>query len=810
MASRGPGPVSIIKETTQGKAESAAAKDSAAPEADPFRKSSKMGRSPTKVPKSPPIFSPAVEQKQADTAHAGGPTEAGVFHFSAISEQGLAPLIANGDIDGVIGAIGAKLSQLNSMMLGKTRVMVTIPMKELVQQVIALQKSAVRIRETAPKIPSEQNPTPKRSRESPRAGKLSAPKRQKVPKPCGTSNKVVKAITYASAAKQISGPLPPCHADKGTKEGAEKWSTVTKKPKKQLPKKQQQHRKLPPRTDALVVKCGEGMQYADVLKLVKNNPTLQQHKDCVKGIRMTGRGELLIKMMKTADPATSKLQKAMQETLSDKAEVKELKELVQVEIRDTAEFSSKDDIIQAVFTNYEGDIPPAAIPSLRKTYGGTLIARMSIPPVLAEKILAEGKIRIDWAHCRVRKSVEPKRCYKCLAFGHMALHCRSKVDLSKAAAQDLLAQTVRALKIDLAILSEPYASKHDGIWFQNSQGGAAIWSCSPRPLQIQCRHSGRGFVRAKVGSLTIYSCYIAPSVDSQTFGSIVDDILEDARGRHPIIIAGDFNAWATEWGSRLTNHRGHIFLDAVARSGLTLANTGTANTYEKAGMGSVIDITFMSSTLTRTSAWQVSEIYTGSDHRAITMEIRDGRFKRKNTNASTGFRDSTLDPQALILMAEDLVYDERKNANENAVGIKKATWSACAASMQRRRAGGNGCPPVYWWTDAIAEARRKCHQARRQYMRSRGRPDFASLQRLYKSVRSALKKEISASKKQCFAKLCDDADTRPWGTAYKLVMGKLAAFSQPTPTCPEQLSNIVAQLFPPSVALQPQQEPSPL
>ncbi|XP_043064773.1 uncharacterized protein LOC122320680 [Drosophila ficusphila] len=229
-----------------------------------------------------------------------------------------------------------------------------------------------------------------------------------------------------------------------------------------------------------------------------------------------------------------------------------------------------------------------------------------------------------------------------------------------------------------------------------------------------------------------------------------------------------------------------------------LQGEGSANTYEKAGTGSVINITFMSPTLTRTSAWQVSDIYTGSDHRAITMEIRDGRFKRKNTNVSTGFRVSTLDPQALISMMKGLAYDERKNANENAICIKKATN------------GGNGCPPVYWWTDAIAKARRKYHQARRQYMRSRGRPNFASLQRLYKSLRSALKKKISASKKQCFAKLCDDANARPWGTAYKLVMGKLAAFSQPTPTCPEQLSNIVAHLFPPSVALQPQQEPSPL
>ncbi|KAM8702446.1 hypothetical protein ACLKA7_001777 [Drosophila subpalustris] len=42
------------------------------------------------------------------------------------------------------------------------------------------------------------------------------------------------------------------------------------------------------------------------------------------------------------------------------------------------------------------------------------------------------------------------------------------------------------------------------------------------------------------------SCYITPSLSLTEYGAIIDDIAQDARGKASVIIAGDFNAWATE------------------------------------------------------------------------------------------------------------------------------------------------------------------------------------------------------------------------------------------------------------------------
>jgi len=66
-------------------------------------------------------------------------------------------------------------------------------------------------------------------------------------------------------------------------------------------------------------------------------------------------------------------------------------------------------------------------------------------------------------------------------------HCRS--------AQDLLTQTVRKLGSDVAILSEPYRVESTNDWVTDRTGKAA-----------------RGFVRANVGGIWIYSCYLAPSL----------------------------------------------------------------------------------------------------------------------------------------------------------------------------------------------------------------------------------------------------------------------------------------------------------
>lgn len=84
----------------------------------------------------------------------------------------------------------------------------------------------------------------------------------------------------------------------------------------------------------------------------------------------------------------------------------------------------------------------------------------------------------------------------------------------------------------------------------------------------------------------------------------------------PTIIAGDFNAWAEEWGSRLTNVRGQYLLETFAGLDLVLANVGNTQTFRGHGRGSVIDITFTSVNLSRNLVWKVNEEYTGSDHQA--------------------------------------------------------------------------------------------------------------------------------------------------------------------------------------------------
>ncbi|XP_070071105.1 uncharacterized protein [Drosophila takahashii] len=154
-------------------------------------------------------------------------------------------------------------------------------------------------------------------------------------------------------------------------------------------------------------------------------------------------------------------------------------------------------------------------------------------------------------------------------------HCR--------AAQDLLAQSVIEQQADLAILSDPYKAKHECVWQHSTDGRAAIWSCGQPPGHLSQRASRAGYTRAMISGITIYSCYIAPSVRINEFRAIMQEIVDDARGRSSILIAGDFNAWSTTWGSACTTRRGTILLEVVASLNVCLLSEGNRPTFSKSG-----------------------------------------------------------------------------------------------------------------------------------------------------------------------------------------------------------------------------------
>ncbi|KRF85670.1 uncharacterized protein Dvir_GJ26004 [Drosophila virilis] len=303
----------------------------------------------------------------------------------------------------------------------------------------------------------------------------------------------------------------------------------------------------------------------------------------------------------------------------------------------------------------------------------------------------------------------------------------------------------------------------------------------------------KGFARAKCGRIYVYSCYIPPSIPLAEYTAIIEDIAQDAHGKSPVIIAGDFNAWATEWGSSRTTPRGTILLDIFALLNVCLLNIGTRSTYSKAGRESIIDLTFASPDVARDAKWHVSDVYTHSDHFAVITDT----YKLGSRGASrrlqhTGYKMNTMDLERLLPMVEGLGI--RSNANSSADAIAETITNACDAILTKVRKGGNAHRPVAWWNEDIAKARKECLATRRKSQRSRPSPNFEHHLQNFRAKRKLLKEAIRRSKSRYFQKLCDAADAEPFGLAYKLVMGRLCR--QPMPTNPEQLIQIVLTLFP--------------
>ncbi|KAH8397739.1 hypothetical protein KR215_000933, partial [Drosophila sulfurigaster] len=139
---------------------------------------------------------------------------------------------------------------------------------------------------------------------------------------------------------------------------------------------------------------------------------------------------------------------------------------------------------------------------------------------------------------------------------------------------------------------------------------AAVWSCGGNPAMVSEVKSGSFFVRARIGPIYFYSCYLPPSMDLQSFRAATDELADDARSKTPCLIAGDFNAWATEWGSARTNDKGQALLEALATLDVVLLNSGNQYTFSRGSMGSTIDVTFVSGSLSRRASWKVCGDYT--------------------------------------------------------------------------------------------------------------------------------------------------------------------------------------------------------
>uniref|UniRef100_A0A2M4BC28 Putative waldo-6 aae n=1 Tax=Anopheles marajoara TaxID=58244 RepID=A0A2M4BC28_9DIPT len=363
------------------------------------------------------------------------------------------------------------------------------------------------------------------------------------------------------------------------------------------------------------------------------------------------------------------------------------------------------------------------------------------------------------------------------------------------AAQLLLGQTTAETKCDVAMISEPYKlPESNTTWVADRSKKAAIWVTGGHPIDEVVSRSHEGFVVVKVNGIFVCSCYAPPSWGLDQFQKMLDNLTEELAGRHPVVIGGDFNAWAVEWGSKSTDGRGTAVLEALAQLDVILANEGSTSTYRRDGRESIIDLTFGSPHLIGEMNWRVCEDYTHSDHQAIRYSLgrKVKESRRRVRSQDRKWKTKFFDVDRFLSELQVLVETEPQNADE----LVDALVKACDKAMPRSREPRVQRRPVYWWNETLNFLRAACLRARRLVQRAKTEEDREGKRVVFRVARSAFRREIQRSKSVCFRELCAAANDNPWGDAYRIVTAKVSGPTAAKVQCAEKLEVIVGKLFP--------------
>lgn len=373
-------------------------------------------------------------------------------------------------------------------------------------------------------------------------------------------------------------------------------------------------------------------------------------------------------------------------------------------------------------------------------------------------------------------------------------------------ADDLLSQLSQEKEADVLLLSEQYKNKETN-WYSDQTGTSAIWIANPRKIQVVSSGSGLGHVWVKTHKCTLISCYLTPNQTVHEYKTMLDDIEDTTSNTQGhVILAGDFNAKAAEWGMTLTDQRGRQILDMAARTNLIVLNRGNVTTFRRPGYTETIpDISLSSESLYNSVIdWKVMEDYTGSDHQYISFQIKSPqRQVRENCQGHVRWNAEKLDQYKMAailrndmdgsMLAGSHLSGKRK-AEAVVDAVMKTIRKACEESMPRKIRYNKR--PVYWWTDEIAGQRTRCLHLRRLAQRSINRPEQEAALRDYKVARKILRKSIKKSKADKWKSLCNEVNLDPWGLGYKIVMKRLHASSAGVELPTDVMESIVATLFP--------------
>lgn len=144
--------------------------------------------------------------------------------------------------------------------------------------------------------------------------------------------------------------------------------------------------------------------------------------DSITGMRQAKSGGLLIEVR--GDPAQFEAVRAeISRSAGSEVEVRALQQKVMVEVRDLDQWSTAEEVAEAMASVTGVPSEQLKVFSLRKRYGGSQSVLVSLPAGPSRELLNSGRLRVGMISCRVKLADQKLRCFRCFCPGHTAKEC---------------------------------------------------------------------------------------------------------------------------------------------------------------------------------------------------------------------------------------------------------------------------------------------------------------------------------------------------------------------------------------------------
>ncbi|XP_032688973.1 uncharacterized protein LOC116852579 [Odontomachus brunneus] len=606
-------------------------------------------------------------------------------------------------------------------------------------------------------------------------------------------------------------------------------------------------RRRPPKTAAVTITGrAEGFSYANVLRKAREKISLAGIGIEQSKIRRAINGGILMEIMGPdgrgkAEALVAKLKEALQDD-----GVVVTRPVVKGEIRiigldDSVTCEEVRDVVAS-----SGNCTPEEVRTgdLRKMSNGLSMIWVQCPLAAATLVAKGEKIRIGWTIARVELlRARPLQCFRCWEYGHVMNACKSTTDRSAACyrcgmdghcakqcttapkcmvcterggdgkhrmgsweAYNLLIHQAAELETDLCVIAEPPAAPEAGNWYRSDNGLAAVvWRSKGSARLGLCSLVKRGhdFVIVEAGGVRIASCYVSPQTKRGPFLQFLDELGEAVReiGVTRIIVAGDFNARSRTWDKGRPNARGDLLEEWAAENDVRILNVGREPTCVRPQGCSVVDTTWGSPDLAaKAEGWRV-------------LDFRSTKNSNRGKGGYDRWKLSKLDVEVFQALWELRCEEDRidgdvdKTAADTAAWLQRTMKEACDLAAPRA-SKGRARRRTYWWNQEIAEVRRACIKVRRILTRKAKKKDagfndeskreLAKVRKSYRECTDRMRKLIRVARKNAWHELIATIEADPWGTPYRLVLGKMRnTASRLTETLEEEtVDRLIDALFP--------------